>query len=341
MEDGILENYFEAFHRRYDVDPADAEALLGALISSDDVALLAGLLSEWNAKGTTEDELFTFASIMRGRMKRITSRHKTFVDAVGTGGSKFKTFNVSTASAFVIAGAGVPVAKHGNRSATSRSGSADVLTDLGIEIDLETDETERHLNEYGICFMFAPRFHSLSPSLAAARRTLHMPTIFNNLGPLCNPADAPHHVIGVWHEDMLEKTANVLSRLQAKRSWVVHGENGLDEIALNGKTQVIEIGDERLKRFEITAEDFGVTSFGNALPSKCTAEESAAIITEILHNERKGDSAETIVLMNAAAAIFISGATGALPDAYKMAEESVRNGAAAEKLTILSAVSKR
>lgn len=332
MTDTILNHYFEEFHRRRDVDPSDAEALLDALILSDDVPLLAEVLSAWNEKGTTEDELFALASIMRARMKRIYSRHETFVDAVGTGGSRFKTFNVSTAAAFVIAGAAVPVAKHGNRASTSRSGSADVLTDLGIDIDVEPAEAERHLNDFGLCFMFAPRFHSLSASLAAARRTLHMPTIFNNLGPLCNPADAPHHVIGVWHENMLEKTANVLSRLGAKRSWIVHGENGLDEIALNGRTYVAEIEDRTVKRFDITTADFGVTTHGNALPSKCSAEESAAIITEILHNERKGDSAETIVLMNAAAAVFITGGAETLPGAFKMAEGSIRSGAAAKKL---------
>lgn len=340
MNETILNHYVEEFRCGRDVDPADAETLLDAMISTIEVPILADLLASWNEKGTTEDELFDLASIMRRRMNRITSRYETFVDAVGTGGSKFKTFNVSTAAAFVIAGAGVPVAKHGNRAATSRSGSADVLTDLGIDIDVEPAETERQLNEHGICFMFAPRFHSLSPILAAARRALHTPTIFNNLGPLCNPADAPHHVIGVWHESMLEKTAKVLSRLDAKRSWVVHGENGLDEIALNGKTQVVEIGDGRLNRFEIAAEDFGVTSVGDALPSKCSAEESAAIITEILDDERQGDDAETIVLMNAAAAIFITGAAKNLQDAYKIAKESIRSGAAAEKLNILSAVSK-
>ncbi len=339
MSEMILDHYVREFHRNRDVDPGDAETLLDELIASGDVPRLAALLAAWNEKGSTEEELFTFASIMRSRMKRITSKYQTFVDTVGTGGSSFKTFNVSTAAAFVIAGASIPVAKHGNRSATSRSGSADVLTDLGIEIDIEPAMTEAIFNEHGLCFMFAPRFHSLSSSLAAARRTLHNPTIFNNLGPLCNPAEAPHHVIGVWHEDMLEKTANVLSRLGAKRSWIVHGNNGLDEIALNGKTQVIEIGDGSPRSFQISAADFGVSSTTGTLPAKCSAEESSAIILAVLRNELMGDDAETLVLMNAAAAILVAGEATDLIDAFRSARESVRSGAALEKLIALAVAS--
>ena len=335
MNQRILEHYIEDFHAGIEVDPSEAGTLFDALIGSDNASLLAELLSAWNTKSTTEQELFTFTSIMRERMKRINSRHDTFVDIVGTGGSRSKTFNVSTAAAFVAAGADLPVAKHGNRAATSNSGSSDALSMLGVNVDGDPEIAGGHLNEYGLCFMFAPRFHSLSPALALARRSIGRPTIFNNLGPLCNPASAPHHVLGVWDKDMLEKTAGVLERLGTKRSWVVHGENGSDEIALKGITRVAEINEDSIKFFDITAADFGVYSLGNGLPSNCTAGESAQIIRDVLDNRLKDQDPERLVLINAAAAIFVAGKAAKLTEAYEQAEESVRSGSAAGKLNVL------
>lgn len=340
MNDRVLDHYTEDFRIGCDLAPAEAETLFDALIGCEDESLIMELLSAWNEKGTTEDELFALAALMRSRMKRINSRHGSTVDIVGTGGSKAKTFNVSTAAAFTIAGAGLRVAKHGNRAATSRSGSADVLSILGVDIDIDPAVSEANLNNHGLCFMFAPRFHSLSPTLAKARRFIPGPTIFNNLGPLCNPASATHHVIGVSDRKMLDTTANVLARLGTHRSWVVYGENGLDEIALKGTTHVAEIGDGKIDRFEITAADFGVYTLGNDLPSKCTAEESAATIREILMGRMKDLDAERLVLINAAAAIFVAEGAATLPGAYTMAENSIRSGAAAEKLAVLAGQSK-
>lgn len=332
MEDRILEHYLEEFQHGLDVDAAEAETLFDALIGSGDQKLLAETLEAWNAKGTTEDEVFAFASLMRERMKRVESKHETFADIVGTGGSRSKTFNVSTAAAFVIAGAGLPVAKHGNRAATSTSGSADVLSTLGINPDIDPSESGRHLNDHNLCFMFAPRFHSLSPTLAAARRSLGRPTIFNNLGPLCNPASTPHTVIGVWDKHLLESTANVLLRLGSKRSWVVYGERGLDEIALKGTTLVAEIKDDTIDLFEISAADFGVYTLGKDLPSKCSAEESAKMIGSVLRNQMKDRDAERLVLINAAAAIYVAGFATDLTESYSLAEASIRNGSALQKL---------
>lgn len=337
--DNTLQFHLDDFRGGRNVAADQVPALFDALIGSDNEDLLAELLAAWNEKGATEDELFGLASLMRSRMKRIDSRLETFVDVVGTGGSKSKTFNVSTAAAFVIAGSGLPVAKHGNRAATSSSGSSDVLHSLGIGFDFGPANAGRHLNELGICFMFAPRFHSLSTHLANARRSVGKPTIFNNLGPLCNPASAPHQVIGVWSEHLLEKTANVLARLGTKRSWVVYGESGLDEIALTGNTQVAEVNDGRITKFSISASDFGVDGVGGEVPLNCSAEESAALIEEILNNRRVGDAAETIVLINAAAAIYVSGNADGLPGAYRLAETSIRSGSAVEKLNRLRAES--
>ncbi len=339
MEDRILEHYLEEFQHGLDVDAAEAETLFDALIGSDNENLLSQTLEAWNTKGTTEDEVFAFASLMRGRMKRIESRYETFTDIVGTGGSSSKIFNVSTAAAFVIAGAGLPVAKHGNRAATSSSGSADVLSKLGINVDIDPSESERHLNGNGLCFMFAPRFHSLSPTLAAARRSLGRPTIFNNLGPLCNPASAPHTVIGVWDKHLLESTGNVLATLGAKQSWVVYGENGLDEIALKGTTLVAEVNDDKVDLFEITAADFGIYTLAKDLPSKCSAEESAKMIESVVRNEMADRDTERLVLINAAAAIHVAGFATDLTEAYSVAETSIRNGSALQKLNDLRGAS--
>ena len=332
MDDRILEHYLDEFQLGCELNAAEAETLLDALIGCDEIDLTASVLAAWNEKGVTEDELFSLASLMRGRMRRITSRHEKFVDIVGTGGSSSKTFNVSTAAAFVIAGSGLPVAKHGNRAATSSSGSFDVLAALGVNVDVEPSETERNLNENGLCFMFAPRFHSLSPNLAAARRLVGMPTVFNNLGPLCNPAETPHNVIGVWDKHLLESTARVLARLGARRSWVVYGEGGLDEIALKGTTLVAEVKDDEISVFEISAADIDVFTLAKDVPSNCPAEESAKLIRAVLSNEFADRDTERLVLINAAAAIYVSGNAADLSEAYRIAEETVRTGAALAKL---------
>jgi len=336
MDDRILEHYLEEFQTGMDIDPSETEILFDALISSKNQLLLTRLMLAWEDKGTTEDELFSFAKLMRDRMKRISFRAGTCVDIVGTGGSSAKIFNVSTAAAFVIAGAGLAVAKHGNRAATSRSGSADALNALGIEFDIDPSVSERYLNDFGICFMFAPRYHSLSPTLARARRAVGHPTIFNSLGPLCNPASVTHQVVGVWDKHLIEITAKALRRLGAGRSWVVYGENGLDEIALAGTTLVAEVGSESETVRELSAADFGIGAVNNDLPSKCSPEESAKTIRAILANEMKDRDAEKLVLINAAAAIFVAGRAASLSDAYELAKNSVRSGAGLEKLAVLA-----
>lgn len=333
MEDRILEHYLDEFQGGIDLTPAEAEPIFDSLIKSRNAELIAQVLIEWNKKGSTEDEVFELARIIRARMKRVNSRHEIFVDNVGTGGSLVKTFNVSTASAFVISASGLPVAKHGNKAATSSSGSSDALTELGIDVDVEPEVSERNLNEHDLCFMFAPRFHSFSPVLAAARRMVGRPTIFNNLGPLCNPASAPHYVIGVWNVDWVEKTARVLARLGAKRSWIVHSSSGLDEIAISGVTHVAEINNGELKTFEIAAPDFGVYTLGNGLPDRCSPRQSASLIKDVLTNNKKNDDSERLILINAAAALYVAGHTANLREAYELAETSIRSGAASEKMS--------
>lgn len=311
------------------------EIFFDLLLAEQDEELLGEILSAWNAKGTSENELYSLAAIMRQRAVKVKSLHKTFVDAVGTGGSKAKTFNVSTAAAFVIAGAGVPVAKHGNRAATSNSGSADVLSALNVNPAVEAAKAEECLNTLGICFMFAPNFHKLSPVLATVRRGLGVPTIFNNLGPLCNPANAPHQIIGVWREDLVEKTANVLARLGTKKSWIVHGEDGLDEITLSGTTHVAEIEDGSVKLFHIAPMDFGIEISSLAHIQKSTPEASAGLIRAILNGNCEEIAAVNLVLINAAAAIYITGKASTLRDAVDLARNSLNSGAALQKLSDL------
>ena len=335
MKSEILKHYSDEFRAGWDIAQGDAESLFDALITESDESLICELLAAWISKGHSEDELFALACIMRLRMKSIKTDDPIVIDIVGTGGSRAKTFNVSTAAAFVIAGAGVSVAKHGNRAATSNAGSADVLELLGVKADVSPETAEGCLNDHGICFMFAPRFHLLSPTLAMARRRLGRPTIFNNLGPLCNPASPSNSVIGVWDKNILEMTANVLGRLGRTCSWIVHGENGLDEIALNGETAVVQVCDDEVLPLKISAANFGIEPDDGELPQKLSAGESATLIREILDNKRSGSNAENLVLINVAAAIYLAVADD-LRSAFKLATESVRSGSAKAKLNALA-----
>lgn len=323
-----------------DVPESDAAAFLDLLINETNEEVLTDLFWEWKTKGYSEGELYGMAKLMRERCVPVRSWHNVFVDAVGTGGSRTKTFNVSTAAAFVIAGAGVPIAKHGNRAATSNSGSADVLAELGINYAVDATAAELCLDKIGICFMFAPNFHRLSPVLGRVRRALGFPTIFNNLGPLCNPARAPHQIIGVWDRERLMPTAKVLARLGTLHSWIVNGSDGLDEITLSGSTFVAAVRDGRVAEFEICPEDFGIERKPVNDLSVASAAASAQVVRGILDGTANG-AALDLVLINAAAAIFVSGFTGGLSEAFALAQKSVASGAALEKLLQLSELTNR
>ncbi len=240
-----------------------------------------------------------------------------------------------------MAGAGVAVAKHGNKAATSNSGSADVLSELGVQTAGDAEMAERCLNEIGICFMFAPNFHRLSPTLAKVRRGLGFPTIYNCVGPLCNPANAPHRLIGVWKEELVLKMARALSRLGTGRSWIVHGLDGGDEISLGGPTLVAEVDEGSVRRFEISPQDFALKGSIPSEPKAVSAEQSANLIREILRGQRRDSSAEQIVLSNAAAAMYIAGAAETLRDGFEKATESIRSGHAENRMLLLADLTKR
>ena len=331
-----LRNFLKILLSGRDLSETEAADFFGCLQKeTENEHLLAAALTALEAKGATASEIYAMAKIMRDRCVKVKSRHETVVDLVGTGGSRVKTFNISTAAAFVIAGAGVPVAKHGNRAATSKSGSADVLAELGVNVTAEIKIAEKCLNEIGICFLFAPKFHSLSPVLAKVRRAIGVPTIFNILGPICNPANAPHQVIGVWRKDLVETAANVLARLGTKRTWIVHGSDGLDEITINGETFVFEVSDEKVKTFEISPADFGLPNSNSDNLQKFSPAESAGLAREILSGETKNETAQKLVLINAAAAIFVSQKAENLKDAFSLARESLETGKAYQKLQAL------
>src|SRR3981189_3420995 len=233
MPRNFLRESVASLMRGEDLSRVGAGQLLDALLdtAATDAQIAAALIA-LKLKGETVEELAGLAEGMRARAVRINTHHRCFIDTAGTGSSGAKTFNVSTAAAFVIAGAGLPVAKHGNRAASSRCGSADVLTALGVDVSMPPEVSEKCLNEIGICFMFAPLYHGATARVAAIRRELGIHTTFNLLGPLSNPAGAPRQIIGVWRKHLVELLANVLNALGAERAWIVHGEDGLDEITL-------------------------------------------------------------------------------------------------------------
>jgi anthranilate phosphoribosyltransferase len=330
-----LQDFTLEFRLGKDVDAADTSVLFDLIVGTRDQLALQELLGAWNEKGFSDTELFNFAKLMRSRMVRVETDRSPLIDIVGTGGTGAKTFNVSTAAAFIAAGCGIAVAKHGNRAATSLSGSADALTELGVEIEAQPEHLASRLRRDGICFLFAPNHHALSPTLAAARQELGKPTIFNCLGPLCNPASPTHSVIGVARREWVMPVASALAHLGTKRSWVVFGEGGIDEIALAGQTIVAEVAGSRVLTSTVSAEDFTGRPLPGEPPRGCTAAESAAIIESILSGGAKDTPIERIALINAASAVYVSGFTESLQEAYLQAHESVQTGRAALKLNCL------
>jgi anthranilate phosphoribosyltransferase len=318
--------------RRENLSRSEAAQLLDALLDAESSdAQVAAALIALKLKGETVEELAGLAEAMRKRAVRITSSHSRFIDTAGTGSSCAKTFNVSTAAAFVIAGAGLPVAKHGNRAASSRCGSADVLTALGVNVSASAEVSERCLNEIGICFMFAPLYHGATARVAGIRRQLGVQTTFNLLGPLTNPARAPRQVVGVWNRDLVEPMARALSLLGTDHAWVVHGADGLDEVTIADSTFVAEACDGEVRTFEITPEEFGLDRKPLNNIGQQDTKGSATIIREVLMGLRR-DEARTLVLMNAAVALQVGGSANDPKTGVRMAAHSIDTGAARTKL---------
>lgn len=327
-----LRDYLPGLVRREDLARDDAARLLNALLAEDVTdAQIAAALTALATKGETVDELAGMASVMRERAVRLQCRHECFIDTAGTGSSSAKTFNISTAAAFVIAGAGLPVAKHGNRAASSRSGSADVLSALGVNVNALPEVSEACLNEINICFMFAPLYHGATARVAGIRRELGIHTTFNLLGPLSNPAGAPRQIVGVWKRELVERMAQALAALGTEHAWVVHGADGLDEITVANKTLVAEARNGTVTAFEIEPKLFGLWRGTLEQLRGGDAMANAQIIREVLSGKRR-DEARALVIANAAAALFVGGLRQELKEAAELAEHSIDSGAAREKL---------
>lgn len=332
-----LTEFIARLVRREDLNRDEAEQLLESLLDADATdAQIAAALVALALKGETVEELTGMAAGLRSRAVRVTACHSCFIDTAGTGSSRAKTFNISTAAAFVIAGAGLPVAKHGNRAASSKSGSADLLTALGVNVSAIPSVSESSLNEIGICFMFAPLYHGATARVAGIRRQLGIHTTFNLLGPLSNPAGAPRQIIGVWRQDLGERLARVLAALGTEHAWVVHGEDGLDEITLSGKTHIAEARRGEVKTFSISPDDFGFAAGMLDHLRGGDTEANAAIVRAVLAGERQ-DEARTLVIMNAAAALVLGEVASDLRDGAQRAGDAIDSGAAFAKLERLIA----
>jgi len=300
-------------------------------------AQVAGFLVALAAKGETADEITGAAEAMRQRVTRIETGGADVIDTCGTGGTGLSTFNISTAAALVCAGAGVKVAKHGNRTNTRASGSADVLAAMGVNIDASAEAAARCLETAGVCFCFAVRCHPAMKHAMPVRRALAVRTIFNVLGPLTNPAGARRQLMGVFDDRLTETMAAVLGALGAVRAMVVHASDGLDELSTTGPTKIAELLDGRVTVRTVRPEDFGLKPAAMSDLAVTSAQESAEVIRSVLAG--KDGPARDIVLLNAAAALTVAGKAADIAAAIPLAREAIDTGRAAAALDKLIAVS--
>ncbi len=299
-------------------------------------AQTAAFLTALRIKGETIEELIAFTSVMRENCCQIHPHvHTRLVDTCGTGGDKTKTFNVSTAAAFVIAGAGIPVAKHGNRSVTSQSGSADVLEKLGLNLNMTPKDVQDAIEQVGIGFMFAPAFHPAMKYVAQPRKEIGIRTVFNILGPLTNPACANAQLLGVYDPKLASPLANALNKMGCEEAMVVHGMDGMDEISTVGKTVIAWLKKGEVMELETKPIDFGfeVATVNDLRVS--SAEESAEIIMKILSGKMLDDRKAQIVLVNSAAGIIVGGKAENFKDGLEIARRSIQSGTAYDKLKAL------
>jgi anthranilate phosphoribosyltransferase len=341
----ITEALHQVANHRQSLSRADARAVMAEVLAGGATqAQIGALLVAMAMKGETVEEIVGFAEAIRAAAVHVpTGGHPldisgterdALVDTCGTGGDTSGTFNISTATALVIAGAGVRVAKHGNRSVTSQCGSADVMEALGVKIDLPAERAAACLREVGIAFLYAPNIHSNMKHVQAARRELKLRTIFNLLGPLTNPAGASAQVVGVYSENLVEKLAEALKRLGLKRVLVVHGMDGLDEITLARETKIAELRDGRFKTYYVKPEQFGLKRATLRAIAGGDAKRNAEIIREVLAGKKS--ARRDIVVLNAAAALVAAGKVNTIKDGVPLAQESLDSGKAAERLEALA-----
>jgi anthranilate phosphoribosyltransferase len=293
-------------------------------------AQVGGFLIGLRMKGETIDEIAAAAGVMRELASKVDVDKNNLVDTCGTGGDASGSFNISTASAIVVAAAGGKVAKHGNRSISSKSGSADVLETAGVNLEISPQQVAECVNEIGVGFMFAPLHHRAMKHAIGPRREMAVRTIFNVLGPLTNPAGAPNQVLGVFSKDLVEPLAHVLKRLGSEHVLVVHAEDGMDEISIATPTYIAELNDAEVKTYTVQPEDFGMSRADLEKIRATDSAHSLEIIKSVFNNT--DGPAKDIVCLNAGAAIYAAGLTASLAEGVKKAQQVIASGAVAEKL---------
>ena len=297
-------------------------------------AQIAGFLVGLRSKGETVDEITAAAQVMRELASRVHINHENLIDTCGTGGDGTNTFNISTTAAFVVAAAGCYVAKHGNRSVSSKSGSADVLETAGVKLELTPEQVAQCVEEISIGFMFAPMHHSAMKHAIGPRKELGVRTVFNVLGPLTNPAGAKRQVMGVFSHDWLETLANVLKNLGSEQVMIVHSEDGMDEISISAATDIAELKDGEITTYQIEPEQFGMQRAEISTLAVEDVEESFKVMQAVLDNQ--GGPTQDIVLLNAGAAIYTAGVEDTLAAGIGTAQQVIENGSARAKLDELA-----
>lgn len=321
-----------------DLTRAEMIAVMDEIMGGEaDSIQTAGLLTALQIKGATIEEITASAISMRNHAD-VMDTNVDITEIVGTGGDKSNSFNISTTSAFVAATAGVKVAKHGNRAASSKSGAADVLEKLGLNLMLEKEKSLEMLEKLNFCFLFAVKYHAAMKYVAPVRKTLGIRTIFNILGPLTNPAKANMQVLGVYSKELVNPMSRVLSNIGVKRGMTVFGMDGLDEISASDKTYVCEFRDGWFKEYEIEPEDFGYKKCDKSELEGGTPEENAEITRNILNGTLR-DGKRNAVCLNAGAAIYVAGKADSLAEGIKIAEETIDSGKAIERMNEIVAFS--
>jgi anthranilate phosphoribosyltransferase len=328
-----METYIEQVAENRDLTFSEAQSAATLVFDGATEAQIGALLAALRTKGETETEIAGFARGMRDAARTITPDREGLVDTCGTGGDDYDTINVSTTSALVAAGAGVPIAKHGNYSVSSSSGSADVLEVAGVTVDAEPPAVEEAIEKDGIGFMLAPVFHPAMKAVIGPRKELGVRTIFNVLGPLTNPAAADAQLVGVYDPGLVPVIARALSQLEVERALVVHGA-GMDEIALHDETTAAEVRGDEITEFTITPDDFGLDSAPVEAVAGGTPAENAEVMKGIVNGEIT-DARRDIILANAGAAIYVAGEAESLQSGVKRAHEAIESGDAAAKFAEL------
>lgn len=316
----------------HDLSPAEVESAMDAILNGQaSPAQIAAFMVALRMKGESSAEIAAAAQALRKHCESIRPNvDGPLIDTCGTGGDGLRTFNISTAAAIVVAACGVAVAKHGNRAVSSKAGSADVLEALGVRIDLTPDQVRRCVEEAGIGFLFAPSHHAAMRHAAPVRRELGIRTLFNLLGPLANPAGATHQLLGVYDGSRVRQLAEALGALGLTAAWVVHGEGGLDEVSPSGPTTVAQLQDGDVTTFEVTPSEFGLSAVPLEALAGGDAEENAGIIRRVLGGEQS--PARVAVVLNAAAALKVTGAASDLGDAAQRASAAIDDGVALQTL---------